>query len=348
MSSRPFQKRIDFARGRVDMTHGAGGKATAQLVDELFAAAFDNRYLGQKNDQAVLEPQSGRLVFTTDSYVVSPVFFPGGDIGSLAVHGTINDLAMGGARPLALSAGFILEEGFALADLKRVVDSMAAAARGAGVPIATGDTKVVERGKADGIFINTSGIGVAAAMGPVPSGDRARAGDVVLVSGTLGDHGVAIMSKRESLSFETEIVSDSAPLHRLVADMLAAVPDVHVLRDPTRGGFATTLNEIAHQSGVGFHLRERDIPVRPQVAAACELLGIDPLYVANEGKLLAICAAADAERLLAAIRANSLGRDAAIVGTVIDDEERFVQLQTQFGGSRILDWLTADQLPRIC
>lgn len=348
MSARPFPKRIDFTRGRVDMTHGAGGKATAQLVDELFAAAFDNRFLAQRNDQAVLEPQSGKLVFTTDSYVVSPLFFPGGDIGSLAVHGTLNDLAMGGGRPLSLSAGFILEEGFPLADLKRIVDSMAAAARRAGVPIVTGDTKVVERGKADGVFINTSGIGVIPAKIVAPSGDRAKPGDVLLVSGTLGDHGVAIMSKREALSFETTIESDSAALHELVERMLDAVPDVHVLRDPTRGGLATTLNEIAHQSGVGFRLRERDIPVRAQVEAACELLGIDPLYVANEGKLLAICAAQDAERLLAAMRSDPLGRDAAIVGTVVDDADRFVQLETRFGGSRILDWLTAEQLPRIC
>lgn len=348
MSGRPFQKRLDYARGLVDLTHGAGGKATAQLVDELFVAAFDNRFLAARNDQALLDRPAGRIVFTTDSYVVSPLFFPGGDIGCLAVHGTINDLAMGGAQPVALSAAFILEEGFPLAKLRRIVDSMAKAARDAGVPIVTGDTKVVERGKGDGVFINTSGVGVVPHGITVPSGERARPGDVVIISGTMGDHGIAVMSTREGLSFETDIESDTAALHGLVAAMVAAVPDIHVLRDPTRGGLATTLNELAHQSGVGFRLREGHISVRPQVSAACELLGIDPLYVANEGKLAAVCAPGDADALLAVMRAHSLGRDAAAIGTVVADEERFVELETTFGGTRILDWLTAEQLPRIC
>ncbi len=344
---RLFTRKLDLAHGAVDMSHGSGGKAMAQLVRELFATAFANPLLDQGNDQAAFDAPGGRMVVTTDGFVVSPLFFPGGDIGSLAVHGTVNDVAMAGAVPLYLTAGFILEEGFPLADLKRLVDSMARAAREAGVSIVTGDTKVVERGKGDGVFITTTGIGVVP-PGVAPSGDRARPGDVVLVSGTMGDHGVAIMSTRENLSFETAIRSDSAALHGLVAAMVAAAPDVHVLRDPTRGGLATTLNEIAHQSGVGMLLREADIPVRSEVAAACELLGLDPLYVANEGKLIAICAPEDADRLLAAMRAHPLGSEAAAIGTVVEDAHRFVQMQTRFGGKRIVDWLSGEQLPRIC
>ncbi len=348
MSARvAFPKKLDLT-GRVELTHGTGGKVMAQLVEQLFAAAFDNRYLGQKNDQAVLDPPGGRLVMTTDGYVVSPLFFAGGDIGSLAVHGTVNDVAMAAARPLYLSAGFILEEGFPLADLKRIVDSMAKAAMGAGVPIVTGDTKVVERGKGDGVFITTTGVGVIPVGVTAPSGDRAKPGDAVLVSGSMGDHGVAILSQREGLSFETTVQSDSAALHELVAAMVKVCPDLHVLRDPTRGGLATTLNELAWQSKVGFSLEERAIPVKPQVSAACELLGIDPLYVANEGKLVAIVAAQDAERVLEAMRAHPLGREAATIGTVVPDAEFFVQLETSFGGSRILDWLAGEQLPRIC
>ncbi|MFP5515023.1 MAG: hydrogenase expression/formation protein HypE [Alphaproteobacteria bacterium] len=344
---RLFTRKLDIARGAVDMTHGSGGKAMAQLVHELFAAAFANPYLDQGNDQAAFDVPGGRMVMTTDGFVVSPLFFPGGDIGSLAVHGTVNDVAMAGAVPLHLTAGFIIEEGFPLADLKRVVDSMAAAAREAGVAIVSGDTKVVERGKGDGIFITTTGIGMVP-PGVAPSGDRARPGDVILVSGTMGDHGVAIMSTRDNLGFETAILSDSAALNGLVAAMVAAVPDVHVLRDPTRGGLATTLNEIAHQSGVGMRLREADIPVRAEVAAACELLGLDPLYAANEGKLIAICAAEECDRMLAAMRDHPLGRDAACIGCVVEDPHRFVQMETRFGGRRIVDWLTGEQLPRIC
>ncbi|MFN7552842.1 MAG: hydrogenase expression/formation protein HypE, partial [Pseudomonadota bacterium] len=321
------------------MGHGGGGRAMQNLVDELFRAAFDNPILDRGDDQAQIEVGAGRLAFTTDSYVISPLFFPGGDIGSLAVHGTVNDLAMAGALPKWLAAGFIIEEGFPLADLKRIVDSMAAAARAADVVIVTGDTKVVERGKGDGVFINTSGIGV------VPPGvdihaRRARPGDAILVSGTLGDHGVAILSHRQGLSFETDLESDSAALHGLVAAMLAAAPDLHVLRDPTRGGVAATLNEIAHAAGVGMRLDELALPVRPQVRGACELLGLDPLNVANEGKLLAICAAADAPRVLAAMRAHERGRDAAIIGSVVEDPNRFVSIDTVFGGRRMVDWLS--------
>jgi hydrogenase expression/formation protein HypE len=289
----------------------------------------------------------GRIALTTDSYVVSPLFFPGGDIGSLAVHGTVNDLAMAGARPLHLSAGFILEAGFPLADLKRIVESMAEAARAAGVSIVTGDTKVVERGKGDGVFINTTGLGVIP-DGVQLSGDRARPGDSILLSGTLGDHGMAVMSQRAGLAFETSLESDSAALHELVATMLAAAPGLRCLRDPTRGGLAATLNEIANQSGVGMHIREAAIPVRPEVAAACELLGLDPLYVANEGKLIAICPPEDAERLLAAMRAHPLGGAAALIGTVREDPHDFVTMETVFGGNRLVDWLSGEQLPRIC
>jgi hydrogenase expression/formation protein HypE len=344
---RGYVRPIDFKRGRVDMSHGSGGRAMAQLIDELFLEAFDNDWLRQLNDQACFAVTTGRMVIATDSHVISPLFFPGGDIGCLSVHGTVNDVAMSGATPLYLSAGFILEEGFALGDLQRIVVSMAEASRQAGVPIVTGDTKVVEQGKGDGVFITTTGVGVVP-EGVNISGDRARPGDKVLVSGTLGDHGVAIMSFRENLSFETSIRSDSAALHRLVARMLEAVPDLHCLRDPTRGGLATTLNEFARQSGVGIRLREKAIPVKREVAAACELLGLDPLNVANEGKLVAICAAQDADRLLEAMRGHPLGADAAIIGEVVEDPHRFVQMQTAFGGWRVVDWLSGEQLPRIC
>ena len=283
----------------------------------------------------------------TDSHVVSPLFFPGGDIGCLSVHGTINDVAVMGAEPLYLSAGFILEEGFKLADLARIVQSMAAAAREAGVPIVTGDTKVVERGKGDGVFITTTGVGVVR-PGNELSGRNALPGDAILVSGTLGDHGMAIMAERESLGFESPIVSDTAALHGLIAAMRESGAEIHVLRDPTRGGLATTLNEIARQSGVGMMLQEKNLPVKPEVEAACEFLGLDPLYVANEGKLVAICAAADAEKLLAVMRAHPLGGAAATIGMVHEDAHHCVQMTTGFGGRRIVDWLSGEQLPRIC
>ncbi len=342
-----YVRGLDIKHGRVDMSHGSGGRAMAQLIEELFAQAFDNDYLRQGNDGALLPPPDGRLVMATDSHVVSPLFFPGGDIGCLSVHGTVNDVAVMGAAPLWLSAGFILEEGFPLADLQRIVMSMANAAKDAGVHIVTGDTKVVEQGKGDGVFITTTGVGVMP-DGVHLSGDRARAGDRILVSGTMGDHGMAIMAQRESLGFSSAIVSDTAALHGLIATLLDSGADVHVLRDPTRGGLATTLNEIATQSGVGMMLEELAIPVNPEVASACEFLGLDPLYVANEGKLVAIVAAADAERALAAMRAHPLGANAAIVGTVHEDDHHFVQMTTGFGGRRIVDWLSGEQLPRIC
>ncbi|WP_437556356.1 hydrogenase expression/formation protein HypE [Acidithiobacillus sulfuriphilus] len=344
---RNYLRPLDWRQGRVDMTHGSGGRASAQLVDELFLRAFDNDWLRSLNDQACFLVSSGRMVAATDSHVVSPLFFPGGDIGCLSVHGTINDVAMAGAKPLYLTAGFILEEGFPLSDLRRIVDSMAAAAREAGVAVIAGDTKVVEQGKGDGVFITTTGIGVVP-EGVHISGDQARPGDRILLSGTIGDHGVAIMSLREDLRFGTTVASDTAALHGLVATMVEAVPDIHCLRDPTRGGLATTLNEIARQSGVGMRIREAPIPVLPQVKAACEFLGLDPLYVANEGKLVAICPPEVAERLLAVMRAHPLGADAAIIGEVVDDNHHFVEMETAFGGWRMVDWLTGEQLPRIC
>ncbi len=341
-------RKLDIRSGLVDLSHGAGGRATAQLVEEIFQAAFDNPILDQGNDQAVFDAPIGRMVMSTDAFVIWPLFFPGGDIGSLAVHGTINDVAMAGARPLHLSASYIIEEGFPLIDLNRIARSMGRAAWAAGVAIITGDTKVVERGKADGVFISTTGIGVVPA-GLELSGDRAQPGDSVILSGSIGDHGVAVMSKRNNLGFETEILSDSAALHELVADMvLAAGPSLRLLRDPTRGGLAATLNEIAQQSRCGFLIEEAQIPVRPEVLGACELLGLDPLNVANEGKLVAVVAADAADTLLAAMRAHPLGHDASIIGQVMADDQRFVQMTTAFGGGRIVDWLAGEQLPRIC
>jgi hydrogenase expression/formation protein HypE len=345
-----YLRPVDFRNGRVDMNHGAGGRASAQLVSELFVRAFDNEYLGQGNDAALLPvPPGHRLVMATDAHVISPLFFPGGDIGCLAVHGTLNDVAMLGATPLYLAASFVLEEGFPLADLKRIVESMAAASRAAGVPVVTGDTKVVEQGKGDGVFITTTGIG-AVPLARHIGGALARPGDAVLVSGSIGDHGVAVLSLRESLEFETTIESDTAALHTLVASALAAVPEgaVHTLRDPTRGGLATTLNEIARQSQVGMLLDEAAIPVKPQVQAACELLGLDPLYIANEGKCIVVCAPEHAGALLEALRAHPLGRSAARIGSVTEDPHGFVQMATGFGGRRMVDWLSGEPLPRIC
>jgi len=337
---------IDIKNGKVDLSHGSGGRSMAQLIEQLFVKHFDNELLKQGNDQALFSVEAGRMVMSTDSHVVSPLFFPGGNIGSLSVHGTVNDVAMSGAKPLYLSAGFILEEGFSLAELEKIVISMAAAAKKAGAPIITGDTKVVERGKGDGIFINTCGIGVVPA-GVNISGDNAQVGDVLILSGSIGDHGVAIMSSRENLQFETTIESDSAALNDLVAEMVKRA-DIHCLRDPTRGGLATCLNELATQSAVGIVIDEQKIPIKAQVKAACEILGLDPLYVANEGKLVCICAADEADSLLKVMHEHPLGKDAAIIGEVIADKNHFVQMSTSFGGQRIVDWLASEQLPRIC
>lgn len=329
------------------MAHGSGGRAMTQLIDELFITAFNNAYLQPMNDQACFQGYAGRMVMSTDSHVITPLFFPGGDIGSLSVHGTVNDVVMSGAVPRYLSAGFILEEGFPLADLKRIVESMAAAARAIPIPIITGDTKVVEQGSGDGVFITTTGIGILP-EGINISAERAKVGDKILISGTIGDHGMAVLLTREDLSFDSTLESDTAALHDLVANMVKTAPDIHVLRDPTRGGVAASLNEIAQLSATGIMLYESRIPIKNQVRAACEFLGFDPLYIANEGKLVAICASEDADKLLAIMRAHPLGKDAAIIGEVIEDSHSFVQMETQFGGKRVVDWLSGDQLPRIC
>lgn len=332
---------------RVNMTHGGGGRAMADLIRDVFQKHLANPILDRGDDAGLFAVQNGRMVMSTDGHVIAPLFFPGGDIGALSVHGTVNDLAMMGARPLYLTAGFILEEGFPRADLDRIVQSMAQAANAAGVQVISGDTKVVERGKGDGVFITTTGIGVVPESLDL-SVVNVAAGQSVLVSGTMGDHGVAVLSKRENLEFETAICSDSAALHGLVADMVAAVPDIAMLRDPTRGGLSATLNEIVTAAGVGITLDEAQIPVSPDVAAACELLGLDPLNTANEGKLIAICPSAKADALLAIMRAHPLGQNAAIIGKVTDDPSHLVQMKTAFGGTRIVDWLAGEQLPRIC
>ncbi len=330
------------------MAHGGGGRLTQMLVDKLFVPSFDNPALKELHDGAVLEVGGSRIAFSTDSFVIHPLFFPGGDIGSLSIHGTVNDLAMCGARPLALSVGLIVEEGLPIDDLWRIVRSMEAAAKSSGVSIVTGDTKVVDRGKGDGLFINVSGIGLVP-PGVVISPRRARPGDKVLVSGSIAVHGVAILSVREGLKFETTLKTDSAPLNGMVEELLAAARDaIHVLRDPTRGGVATTLNEIARQGNVGIRLEETAIPVDEEVRGACEILGLDPLYVANEGKCLILVDPASADAALAALRAHPLGARAAMIGEVTGDHPGKVFLKGRIGGQRMLDLLTGEQLPRIC
>ncbi len=331
----------------IQLDQGSGGRASHELISELFVAHFRNDFLDPMNDSAVLQIHGTRLAMTTDSYVVDPLVFPGGDIGSLAVHGTVNDLAMLGAEPLYLTAGFILEEGLDLETLRYIVASMSLAAKMAGIHIVAGDTKVVPRGKADKLFINTAGIGIIPANVQI-DGSRARPGDAVIVSGTLGDHGMAVLCQREGLAFENEILSDSAPLHDMVARMLDICPNLHVLRDPTRGGLATTLNEIAQQSRVGIRLFEERLPIREDVAGACEMLGLDPLYVANEGKLIAIMPAEYAESVLRCIQSHPLGANAMCIGEVTDAEPGRVFLRTRIGGHRLIDMLRGEQLPRIC
>lgn len=332
---------------RVVLGHGSGGKLTADLIARYFLPAFRNRYLEKLDDQAVLSVNGSRLAFTTDAYVVTPLFFPGGDIGVLAINGTVNDLAMAGARPLYLSAAFILEEGFLLPDLARIVGSMRAAAEAVGVLLVTGDTKVVDRGKADGCFITTTGLGVVEHAAEV-SADRARPGDAVILSGPIAEHGMAVMATRAELELETPIVSDTAPLHELVLEMLGTGADVRCLRDPTRGGVATALNEICRRSRVGMALEEGEIRVGEPVRGVCELLGLDPLYVANEGKLLAVVARGDVEPVLERMRKHPRGREAGVIGEVIEDSAQLVVLRTRVGGRRIVDMLPGEQLPRIC
>jgi hydrogenase expression/formation protein HypE len=335
---------------KITLSHGSGGKATHNLIEGVFAPAFSNPLLDAMDDAATfgINGTGQRLAFTTDTYVVSPLFFPGGDIGKLAVHGTINDLAMAGAQPLYLSAGFILEEGFPIADLRRIVASMAQAASEAGVAIVTGDTKVVQRGKADGLFINTAGVGLIRATWPLGQ-TQLQPGDKVLLNGPIGNHGIAIMFAREALDIETDIESDTAPLHTLVAALLDAAGDgIHCLKDPTRGGVATSLNEMALGSEVSIALDEHAIPVHAEVRGACEILGLDPLTIANEGKLLAIVAPDKAEAALEAMRNHPLGREAVIIGTVQAEPAGMVFLRTDIGGTRVLDMLVGDPLPRIC
>ena len=332
---------------RILLAHGSGGSLTHDLIAQLFIKHFTHPALLRLDDAAVLAMQDeARIAFTTDSYVVSPIFFPGGDIGKLAVCGTVNDLAMVGAKPLYLSAGFIIEEGFPMVDLERIVASMSAMSREAGVAIVAGDTKVVNHGSADKLFINTAGIGLLPA-GLEISGNRARPGDVVIVSGTLGDHGIAIMSQREGLAFSSTLESDCAPLNGLVAEMLAA-GEIHALRDPTRGGLATTLNELARQSCVGIEIEEARLPIRQAVHGVCEMLGLDPLYVANEGKLVAVVAPEQAENIVQVMRAHRYGRDTAIIGRVVESHPARVVMRTLLGTSRIVDMLAGEQLPRIC
>jgi hydrogenase expression/formation protein HypE len=331
----------------ITLAHGSGGKATRALVEGLFVEELDNPLLAPLGDSALLELNGSRLAFTTDSYVVKPIFFPGGDIGELAVNGTVNDLAVAGARPVALSAGFVIEEGFAVADLRRIAASMARAATAAGVPVATGDTKVVERGKADGLYVTTAGVGVVADGASLSAG-RVRAGDRVLVSGTLGDHGMAVVVARGELQLEVDLESDTAPVHELALDLLSLGGAVRWMRDPTRGGLATALNELAQQAGVAVSLDEDALPLRPAVIGTCEILGIDPLYVASEGRLIAVVAEEAANEALAILRSHTLGEDAAIVGHVRAEPKGLVLLQTALGGSRVVDMLVGDPLPRIC
>ena len=339
-------------RGRVLLDHGSGGLATSQLIEDIFLARLSNPYLSRLEDSAVIEVKPGRIAYTTDSYVVDPIFFPGGDIGSLSVHGTVNDLAMQGAMPMAMSLGLILEEGLSFADLERVADSIMSASLGAGVPIVAADTKVVPRGKADKIFINTSGLGM------VPEGldlgcDRARSGDAVIISGFIADHGAAILMARSNLSFDSAIESDSASLNQLVAAVLKKCPPgaVRLFRDPTRGGLATVLNEIARSSNVEIEINEEKVPVRKEVRAICELLGLDPLYLANEGKCVAVVDNNYAGAVLDAMNATSLGKDAAIIGRVSAPDQAgrpVVIMNTRVGGSRIVSMLSGEPLPRIC
>ena len=337
-----------FEHKNIVLGHGSGGKLSAELIEKIFLPAFTNPLLDKLDDQAVLQINGSRLAFTTDSFVVTPIFFPGGDIGSLAVNGTVNDLAMSGARPLYLAAAFILEEGLPADDLRRVVQSMRDATRIAGVQLVTGDTKVVNHGNGDKLFITTTGVGIIEAPVNI-SADRARPGDKIIVSGYIGDHGMAIMSKRENLEFESAIESDCAPLNDLVAAMIeTAGEDIHCLRDPTRGGLATTLNEIAARSGVGMHLHEETIPIRDSVRGACEILGLDPLYVANEGKLLAVVGRESSGRILRRMQEHPLGQHAELIGEITEEHPRMVLMKTNIGGTRVLDVMFGEQLPRIC
>ena len=331
----------------IQLAHGSGGKLSADLISGLFLPLLGNDILNRLEDQAILQSPVGRLAFTTDSFVVDPIFFPGGNIGDLAINGTVNDICMSGAQPLCLSAAFIIEEGLAIRDLYRIISSMAEAAEQAQVTVVTGDTKVVDKGSCDKIFINTSGIGGVPEDVNISAGSI-KAGDKIIISGTIADHGMAIMTSRESLSFETRITSDSAALNSLVACMLAASTSIKAMRDPTRGGVATTLNEFARSSQVGINIFAEQIPLLPEVRGACEVLGIDPLYVANEGKLIAVAPPGEADKILAAMRQHPLGRQAAIIGEAVSNHPGMMTMETGLGGSRIVDMPVGEQLPRIC
>ncbi|MFA6211972.1 MAG: hydrogenase expression/formation protein HypE [Candidatus Obscuribacterales bacterium] len=347
------RKRTNTVTGEtITMAHGSGGKAMRDLIVDIFLTSFDNELLSPLEDQAQIDlgqlvAQGNRLAFTTDSYVVAPLFFAGGDIGTLAINGTVNDLAVSGAKPLYLTCAMIIEEGFLIADLRKIVSSMKLAAEAAGIQIVTGDTKVVERGAADKIFINTAGVGVIPAHLKIGA-NQAKPGDKVIINGLVGDHGAAIIGARKDLAIETDIESDCQPLNDLIAALLSVCPDVHCLRDATRGGIATVLNEFAQASNVCIKIDETAIPIRNEVRGICEILGLDPLYLANEGKLLAIVPAERAEAALAAMRAHPMGRQSAIIGEVVESPEEVVVLRTSFGGERVIDMLVGDQLPRIC
>lgn len=332
---------------KILLDHGSGGRISHHLTTDMLLPVFDNPILAQLNDGAIFELDGRRMAFSTDSYTVDPIFFPGGNIGDLAINGTVNDVAMCGGRPVYLSVGLIIEEGFPVKDLEAIVGEMGKAAETAEVAVVTGDTKVVPKGAVDKIFINTSGLGLIPPDVDVAS-HKARPGDQIILSGTIADHGITILTQREGLSFETGLISDTAPLNQMVKQMFAVSKTIHVLRDPTRGGVGTALNEIAEKSNMGIRIYEAQIPLKNEVAATCELLGFDPLYLANEGKLLAFVARADTDAVLAAVRQNSYGKDAAIIGEVVEDHQGRVVMETRIGGSRIVDMLAGEQLPRIC
>lgn len=347
MSNKLKPRKLDLKNGQITLSHGSGGKAMTDLIQQLFLPAFENPLLMQQHDSTCIEWPHKQLVIATDSYVVTPLFFPGGNIGDLAVNGTINDLAMSGAMPLYLTVNFILEEGFLFSELNIIVQSIAAAAQRANVKIVTGDTKVVERHKGDGIYISTTGIGYKTSELTIhPS--KVQIGDKIIVSGYMGDHGMAVLSKRENLQLASSLQSDTAPLHDLVQSMLVFKDELHCLRDPTRGGVAAALNEIAQAADIGIMLEEAALPIQKTVQSACEIFGLDPLHVANEGKLLAICSANAANDLLSVMQQHPLGKNSAIIGECIHDPYSFVQLKTSFGGERIIDWIYGEQLPRIC
>jgi hydrogenase expression/formation protein HypE len=332
---------------KILLDHGSGGKMSHSLITEIMLPLFDNPILSQLNDGAIFDIEKKRLAFSTDTYVVDPIFFPGGNIGTLSINGTVNDIAMCGATPLFLSAGLIIEEGFSLEDLKTILQEMCIAAEKAEVKVVTGDTKVVPKGAADKIFINTSGIGRIAKNVDIAS-HKARPGDKIILSGSIADHGITVLTQREGMTFDSSVASDTAPLNHMVKNMLSVCKDIHVLRDPTRGGIGTALNEIAIKSEVGIKIYEEKIPVKNEVATICELLGFDPFYIANEGKLLAFVPPDHAEKVLAAVREDKFGKDACIIGKVVSDYPRKVFMQTLIGGTRIVDMLTGEQLPRIC